>query len=513
MEMQCSSSDKSKFYISALLLAVGFGIIFQLTPLYADDLWYLQDSTGLPGSAEYFFTTLNTCINHLSFDVGRLSNIWSAPFLALFPRIVFSMLSALWVFVVIILGQKIIGFTPIGLRSAAWIFSIVAIFPWVDHMFSVIYALNYLWAIGFGISWIYFLTKAPRSVLKIVALFVLSVITGWWHEGMSAPLICGALTYFCINWIRQKRMPARCQTVMLIGLAVGLLINFSMPAFWQMTESRQSNIVKSVWWETLMNVFAFDFAYYIFIGVAIFILAIKGLRRRLLSHPNAMALTCAIAVYGTLCTILYILFYNGPRTGAFAQMACIGGLLWISEVFRIRIPRWGEIAAFILILIFSCASLISAIVIQKKLSKEYEDVTNLYRISKGDVFYDQTPIKIGIDMLKPSYMALNTEYGLRGINLLPKRLEGFSPLSADTKISRDGKFMIYHNCIVCEDRSLEDRIDVNIIDETGEIIKSRTRSRRFKGADGKSYVFLLPHAQTIGGNLQIADVTLESNDK
>ena len=160
----------------------------------------------------------------------------------------------------------------------------------------------------------------------------------------------------------------------------------------------------------------------------------------------------------------------------------------------------------------SLVSVIWAIAVQARLSREHEDVSALAaearKDGRGEVFYDATPISIGPDFLKPSYMLLNTEYGLRGIVLIPEALKDFTPGSPAADKCSDERLYIYKNHIVAMGRMPEERVDVDITVGDGRVLRSRVRMRRFATTAGDSCTAILPHVMQVDADIEVKDAML-----
>lgn len=503
--------ERKEYNICAFLLSFFAGIMYCITPLCCDDLWYLSNSEGSPGTWSYFLSTLNNCINHWNWDTGRLCNTVSAPFLSLFPRGVYAVITTGIIFFLYVIGIKITQIKWISLKSASWMFIVAYIIPWHDFMFTIVYSINYIWGAALGLALFYFYIYGIRCKSNIIcfALFVFSIITGWWHEGLSFPLLSGLIVYqIFINKKITKQ-----EIVILTGLVIGLVIIVSMPAFWLMTENRTSNLIKSVWWETIVHVIAYNFVFYLYVGLLIIFTIIKKTRKKIFNSQGSKALHFCILTIGIISTVIYIKYYNGPRTGMFSQLFCGLGVIMIFKSLGYKIHTTIKYIVFLSIFLFACISLLYSIKIQFKLSKEVDDVKRLAAIEelhsgRKIVFYDPTPITLGIDLLKPSYKILNTRYGLYGIELFPIVLKDFKLKSAKIKKCRDSELLLYNNKIIFTGPVPKERVDVIMYGKDGKCVHSRTRFREMITADGYVVSYVLPHTQAMGSEMIIKDAEL-----
>lgn len=501
-------SQKHIYTCISALISIGLGIMILLVPTYGDDSWYLANSTGTPGSWEYFITTWQNCLDHLTFDTGRLANLTSCLFLALFPRWVFALLSTAAVWLILSLGQKIARFAPAGSGAALWLLTIVFLYPWLDHLFTIIYALNYLWATAVGIAYTYLFIKCEQGEISWRAmpwLVMLGIATGWWHEGLSVPMAAGLTTYLLL---RLPTKPKPESMAMYVALIAGIIVIICTPAFSNQTHIRHSNLIKTVWWETAVNALAFNFITYIYLAAYIIIISSRKLRARLNLRHNEIAIVSGAAIFGVVSTMLYFKYYNGPRMGTFSLIASALTLIWLATRAKPRINH--PMAIYIIATILSAASITTAVLQQQKITDEYHTVLAMSRKNPHhEAYFNQTPVTISIDLLKPTYFLLNTKFGLEQdqIVLLPAELKGFSPQSPSTTF-HPNKLMLYNNCVVKDTTDANKRIDLIITDIHGHSHHTRTRSYQFHGSDGKTYIYLAPHSRTLGNNTPIKEVRI-----
>lgn len=504
-----SKAFRRMYVIFASLLAALFGCMFLLMPVCADDVWYLADSCGTPGSWEYFTSTAATCLDHWTYDTGRLANMATAPFLALFPRRIFALASIIALVMILLLGITLSKSPWISGRAAIWILVVSFVLPWFEFLFTVVYASNYIWCAALGLLFFYLFVNDSFTTSSTALIFV-GVLTGWWHEGMSVPLLCACLCYVASSGIRVTRR----RWLMLGSLLAGILIIACMPAFRAMTGERVSHLVKSVWIETIINVFAYNCCFYIYMLLLLVAFAMRTVRRRLRADKEARAFLLAVAAFGIVATCIYVMYFNGARTGLFSQLMCGIGIMRLTP-FLFPASRGGAVAGRCVCLAAMALSLVSviwAIAVQARLSREHEDVSALAaearKDGRGEVFYDATPISIGPDFLKPSYMLLNTEYGLRGIVLIPEALKDFTPGSPAADKCSDERLYIYKNHIVAMGRMPEERVDVDITVGDGRVLRSRVRMRRFATTAGDSCTAILPHVMQVDADIEVKDAML-----
>lgn len=487
--------------------------MFNITPLCADDLWYQTNVTGAPGTWERLVSSVKICAHHWTFDTGRLANMATAPFLNYLPRWAFAIFSAGAVFLVFILGISLAKVPWISGRSALWMFAVCFVFPWFDFLFTVVYAANYVWGISLGLLYLYFFLDRNRRRCPLVLLFLFSVLTGWWHEGLSVPLLCFIAAY--ISFRRSK--PTSRQIVMGVGLLSGIIIIMLMPAFRASVEGRcQFNWIKSVWYETLINVVVFNIIFYFYLFTFVSGLCLRRVRDRMCSNPENLAFQTGALVFGSVSTAIYLIYYNGPRTGGFCQLICFIAMLRLLPEF---FPSIGRNAAkgqiiFLATTALCVVNMVASIRVQAKLSREYNDATVLMQSAQckktGQLFYDVTPISFGIDAMKPTYLLLNSWYGSLRINIIPKALEKFEFNLSGVRHCRDKRLFIYRNYLIFNAEMPKERPDVMLYTSDGESLRSRLRYRPFVTSKGDSAILIQPHAQQVRKSLTISDAEFVS---
>ena len=487
--------------------------MFNITPLCADDLWYQTNVTGAPGTWERLVSSVKICAHHWTFDTGRLANMATAPFLNYLPRWAFAIFSAGAVFLVFILGISLAKVPWISGRSALWMFAVCFVFPWFDFLFTVVYAANYVWGISLGLLYLYFFLDRNRRRCPLVLLFLFSVLTGWWHEGLSVPLLCFIAAY--ISFRRSK--PTSRQIVMGVGLLSGIIIIMLMPAFRASVEGRcQFNWIKSVWYETLINVVVFNIIFYFYLFTFVSGLCLRRVRDRMCSNPENLAFLTGALVFGSVSTAIYLIYYNGPRTGGFCQLICFIAMLRLLPEF---FPSIGRNAAkgqiiFLATTALCVVNMVASIRVQAKLSREYNDATVLMQSAQckktGQLFYDVTPISFGIDAMKPTYLLLNSWYGSLRINIIPKALEKFEFNLSGVRHCRDKRLFIYRNYLIFNAEMPKERPDVMLYTSDGESLRSRLRYRPFVTSKGDSEILIQHHAQQVRKSLTISDAEFVS---
>lgn len=511
--------DKSRLFYIILtgLLSVLFGAVYYFTPLCIDDIWFLENSKGNPGSWEYFITTVQNCAFHWQYDCGRLSNMAATPFLALLPRWVYATVSALAVWIIYLGGPAVAKTKYISYGAAFWVLTTTFIFPWFDFMFTIMFTVNYVWPCALLMIFLYFLRKTEDgksySFSFNIFLFLLSFILGWWHEGLSAPLAAALIIYFAVLHKRH----AKSQLYMLTGFAGGAITILMMPAFWRSIGDRHSILFKPVLWETLLG-FVFIALFFVFIALFLYSLCKKQFRLELKTHKKRILATCsAVFAFGLFGTAIFVKYFPGPRAGSFMQIISALGILYLlrlNETPKFINKAFLRNIVMILVFVASIINMTASVYMQRKLSGEYKEVKSLADNLGGDgynvVFYDKTPILLWIDLYKPTYKALNTPYGLSyvrkaGISILPQVLKNLSSNSEELKKCTGENLFLYKNQLLVKGKQPDTQQTAILKSEDGKTYESRTFYHEFLDKDGQVWTQIQTASQTINADLVIAD--------
>lgn len=132
------------FRAVAFAVCAMFAVLYAQTPLYADDLWYLEGMKPQTSGFRAFVACLHTVGRHWLHDTGRLANLICPPFLTLMPKWVYGIMIAAAIYVLIDYGRRISQAPPLSVRAGLWLVAVVFAFPWLDCMLSVVFSLNYV---------------------------------------------------------------------------------------------------------------------------------------------------------------------------------------------------------------------------------------------------------------------------------------------------------------------------------------------------------------------------------
>lgn len=470
-----------------------------LTPRLGDDLWYMMTSSGATTKGEALRQVWSEVVRHWHFDTGRLANLINPPFLVYVPKWLFGIVTGLLTVLIVELSRRFAG---VGRGSGlSWFIISVVVFvlPWLDYMFTVVYALNYVWSAALSLVAMYFvIIKVPSGKWGVAGAMACCFIAGWMHEGFCVPIIAGVVVYFFVRMQISKR-----QFLLLAAWLCGALLIFVAPAFWNRTSGSYSILIRFAGWESLLSATLFNCLTFVYIAIFVLFGFRRGLRRSVSSEGGwAFAWLClAVCVVGSG---LFYMYYNGSRMGFVMQLfACIGSAYLLK--FRCRrmsgtVRTIAGVSVVAAIFIHYCASVVEQI----KLYDEFNEIVRLYRAEPtGRIFYDHIRPKVGVSLLRPSYRAFNEHFPLEQFSyfygpdrpnlvVVPKALEHVEMSKALT--TQGTPLFIYNGYILMRDADM--RVSkIRIKTESGQEIVSRVRQDDFLTRGGERFSLIIPHLQ------------------
>lgn len=225
-----------------VLFVVGIGIFMLVTPKYADDLWFLNESAewmkergvtfaddgvnvlryGLP--LDNIYETIKI---HQNGDTGRMANIAAIPALMLPKWAASSLPLIMWCFAMWFSFRIArVSLKDFKLISFALIYWTVMI-PWPQHFGIIMYQSGYIVSSGLALILSFYILNPVRSLGGRALIFLLSLLVGTWHEGFSVPIavsIAGCMIIF-----PNRRNSTN--LIILILICTGLLSMAVAPGF------------------------------------------------------------------------------------------------------------------------------------------------------------------------------------------------------------------------------------------------------------------------------------------
>lgn len=234
--------------ISLILLAITMmGFLawrYQCFP-YSDDIpysvWMQNPSCGefWTSASHIEITTykqaFESAYNHYVSAVGRLSNLVHILFRPL-PDVVEQTTIGFFCIALILLIIRIC-YQRDGLKSpfavAAAIVGTLTFLPWEDKMGSDVFAMNYVVSSVIVLTFIFMygklMTQGNGSKLQLIALSIIGLTGGWWHEGFAIPTI---VTATVIAWQhRETLIHNKAYILPLVAMIIGFMLTFSPGQF------------------------------------------------------------------------------------------------------------------------------------------------------------------------------------------------------------------------------------------------------------------------------------------
>ena len=484
-------------------VAVGVlvGVLYQVGTPMLDDYWFSMSSEGLDGFRARISWLAEMTSERRMTDNWRLANVFGPLFLVVFPRWVFSVLTGLIVFLILRFGCVICRVGAGSLRGWLWAAIFILVFPWYDSMVCVMFALNYVWSTAATLLAIWLFFRQPKSgATAWIGLAGVGFVAGWMHEGFSLPLICAMASVLVYDRLSGGRTDRR-RIALLAGTVVGLCFIMSSPSIWNRGVESHSKILEMPWHEIVIQT-----------GPSLALFAIYALtlmlalrRRRRIEEKDVffgVATLCALAIE--------LKFFGGARVGWPTELyAAIGSLcLWGEWPAR---KGKSVYVAEALIVIAVLVNLLAAIMLQRRLTAEAREITELYDASEdGTVYYDAITPSPDLTLHKTTVMQFHQRVPLasfriyhnssKELTLLPSALRDFRG-----EMNNHGGISIYKGYIIALPEAVPDYpglVDIRTGD--GRVVQSRYRAAGFRGSDGEEYVYIVPHVFLMNPGIEIA---------
>ncbi|MGM9862321.1 MAG: DUF6056 family protein, partial [Muribaculaceae bacterium] len=223
------NNSKHTWWGITAAIAIAYAVMYYLFPHCYDECWYKNSMLGylLDPSPRRFCESVWQCwVDHFLTDNCRLANIIGTP-LFLMPKWISSALLGAAVSFSAIGAARLAG---IWRRNISAYFTLLLLWvialPWNDGMLTIIYGMNYTLGIAMTIAAMaVFINSSKRS---LIASCVIAFAAGAWHEGFSAPLLCGLITMA----VFYRRYRTKRHLAIIIALAIGLALICLAPGPW-----------------------------------------------------------------------------------------------------------------------------------------------------------------------------------------------------------------------------------------------------------------------------------------
>lgn len=179
-----------------------YGLLSGLTPYAYDDWIFMAEWKEVNGEGSIGFSTLYEFWKDIRlYDNGRLSNTFSplstmfSPWKELFPVLTGAMAAAM----IYLSATFAFGYKKISAFNLILIWvPLIYLLPWRNALFVADYSLNYIWAATITMFFIFLVVRSEKSgwnAITFIAVLLLAIIAGGWHEGFAVATLCGFLIY------------------------------------------------------------------------------------------------------------------------------------------------------------------------------------------------------------------------------------------------------------------------------------------------------------------------------
>lgn len=386
-----------------LLMAALCALLQWWTPLYFDDWGFMSYWNDISDDGSFSFSTWHRYYTQIRIDDnGRIANAL-APFSTLWSpwKEIFPILTGCWLAVIAALLLRVVCFGNERLPYRAK-FSVLAflwalmllLLPWQDFLFTRDFSLNYIWAAGITLVFIYLLVgsvadgrsdaRGVRGPLLTALLVVLAVIAGGWHESFALPTAAGLILYAVC---RKGRLPWRFYLILTVYIISALAFALSPGIIRRFGEKVGEEWNAVIYFRFMHNLFALA----LLLGVVILFSLLKRGRRALFQTVRNPYIMVGLGVLFVGSAIAWMpnqppraFFY--PNLFAITVLVCLAlnFLRGISmRPFRIVVDCISVVLACLCV-----AQGIAAIWWQRIITVEYDELAGRLLNGEGPLFYD-----------------------------------------------------------------------------------------------------------------------------
>lgn len=391
-------SRNKQIVISSLFWGILSTVLFWSAPFFADDYGYLCSWTSNfaehPSISDIPFNELGKQLAfRFHYDTFRLGNL-VFMLLCLLPKWILGLLSGIIVTLTLILSSRIAktgnSYLPVIFIA---VYSYLNMAGW-NILLSSDFVFNYFWASLLMIACIWIFTDNGTGFPKwLVGLT--GLVTGLWHEGFSAPLICGLLISG-VPAMLKKRIPySKKQMVMIGSLSAGLLLLLCVPGMWTRLSSFDTSGRNPV--------FLLAYGLKPFIPLCALIVSGKTIRNILFQKSGSYIQTLLLIATGIAggCSIIAIIIgYSSFPWQFFPVIA--PSAIGLTAVLRRILPSGSRYRKFYTCSGFTAASVLGIIIIigsidNFKISKQYRYAVDTF----AENHYDTIFLPVALPSEKP----------------------------------------------------------------------------------------------------------------
>lgn len=391
-------SRNKQIVISSLFWGILSTVLFWSAPFFADDYGYLCSWTSNfaehPSISDIPFNELGKQLSfRFHYDTFRLGNL-VFMLLCLLPKWILGLLSGIIVTLTLILSSRIAktgnSYLPVIFIA---VYSYLNMAGW-NILLSSDFVFNYFWPSLLMIACIWIFTDNGTGFPKwLVGLT--GLVTGLWHEGFSAPLICGLLISGVPALSKKSNPFSKKQLIMIGSLSAGLLLLLCVPGMWTRLSSFDTNGRNPV--------FLLAYGLKPFLPLLALIVFSKTIRNILFQNSYNYLQTLLLITTGIAggCSIIAIIigyssfpwqFFPVIIPSAIAMTAVLKKILPVGKLYRGFYAWTGITAASVLGIILTVGSIDNF-----KISRLYRYAVNAF----ADNHYDAIFLPVTLPAEKP----------------------------------------------------------------------------------------------------------------
>ena len=193
-------------------VCICFTWCFMIFPYAADDWWYLSEilykGTDLNGHHTMSMGLRESIEWHYLHDTSRIGNTLGA-ILLLVPKWLPQLVSSCSFCFGLWLMTKLAGIKKGETIKLIWfVFFVVFGVMWQEHMFTVMYAFNYIVVIPLYIGVILIFIR--HETFRCLYAGILGLLLGVWHESYGLSFITSGIIVLLLNPSMRKTKPCTC---------------------------------------------------------------------------------------------------------------------------------------------------------------------------------------------------------------------------------------------------------------------------------------------------------------
>ena len=394
--------------VGVTILCILYGCIYWFTPWVGDDFWFSLGTNGISTGWIKFVKSLHILEDRLLSDPLRLANLLGPFFLALWPKLVFNILSSFFILAILVEMNYLGCMRAGGIRSWLSVALFTVCLPWYDYFFTIMFSLNYVWTMAICLAAMLLLFYADKVSCGWHMYIGMAICfsAGWMHEGFGMPLAAGAVALGWLRW-RQNRL-SKSYTLYTVALCIGAMMILFSPALWHRIdmdwkpgEYPLSELVLQMGPGFAMTI----------LMLAVLLPVVCDNKRR-----ERMFATCGcdrfllLGVFLTFSCVVVLKFFNGPRTACGVILADIILLMLALKGYSIKAKRmkmFAPVLKFIIFILLFC-HLGYAALAQSKFLQENNEIVSLYQSSSnGTIYFNMTYPKFDASLFKTTVRQFN----------------------------------------------------------------------------------------------------------